>query len=114
MDHIVLRGDSIFENASYVPGKPAVIEQLRRNLPGNYEATLLAVDGDVTSDVIGQTKRLPEDMTHLVISCGGNDALQHLDILYEPVRSVAEAFWNGLHVFEQIFNMIIIKCYRMF
>ena len=90
MNHIVLLGDSIFDNASYVPGKPAVIEQLRHRLPGNCEATLLAVDGDVTSDVIGQTDRLPKDTTHLVLSCGGNDALQHLEILYDPACSVAE------------------------
>ncbi len=90
MNHIVLLGDSIFDNASYVLGKPALIEQLRHRLSGNCEATLLAVDGNITSDVVGQTKRLPKDTTHLVISCGGNDALQHLDILYEPARSVAE------------------------
>ena len=29
MRHAVLLGDSIFDNLSYVPGKPAVIEQLR-------------------------------------------------------------------------------------
>jgi hypothetical protein len=30
MKHVVLLGDSIFDNTVYVPGKPAVIEQLRR------------------------------------------------------------------------------------
>ncbi len=33
MNHIVLLGDSIFDNARYVPGGPSVIEHLRRGLP---------------------------------------------------------------------------------
>lgn len=33
MPHIVLLGDSIFDNAADVPGEPPVIEQLRARLP---------------------------------------------------------------------------------
>ena len=51
MNHAVLLGDSIFDNAAYVPGKPSVIEQLRISLPAGWKATLLAFDGDVTADV---------------------------------------------------------------
>ena len=43
MGHVVLLGDSIFDNALYVPGGPAVIDQLRRELPAGWSATLLAV-----------------------------------------------------------------------
>ena len=75
--HVILLGDSIFDNAPYVPGKPPVVEQLQSLLPGGWEATLLAVDGHVTNDVPGQLARLPEDSTHLVVSVGGNDALQN-------------------------------------
>ena len=57
MKHVVLLGDSIFDNASYVPGKQPVIDQLRGQLPTSWEATLLAVDGDVTKDVLKQTSR---------------------------------------------------------
>jgi hypothetical protein len=35
MPHIVLLGDSIFDNAAYVPGELPVIEQLRARLPEN-------------------------------------------------------------------------------
>ena len=73
MNHAVLLGDSIFDNAAYVPGKPSVIEQLRKTLPGDWKATLLAVDGDVTADVQKQIERLPDDATHLIVSSGGND-----------------------------------------
>ena len=52
MNHIVLLGDSIFDNAAYVGGGPDVIEQLKSILPRDWQATLLAVDGSVTTDVI--------------------------------------------------------------
>jgi hypothetical protein len=89
--HIVLLGDSIFDNARYVPGGPSVIEHLRRGLPGGWRATLLAVDGSVAADVSRQLSRLPADATHLVISAGGNNALDHSSlILREAASSFAE------------------------
>ncbi len=39
MSHVVLLGDSNFDNARYVPGEPAVVEQLRRSLPRGWHAT---------------------------------------------------------------------------
>ena len=90
--HAVLLGDSIFDNAGYVPGEPSVIEQIRRYLESSWQATLLAVDGDVTEDVPRQTQGLPNDATHLIMSCGGNDALRRSSILKEKASSVAEGF----------------------
>src|SRR4051812_11712792 len=66
--HIVLLGDSIFDNASYVPGGPAVVEQLRGKLQRGWRASLLAVDGAVCDSVGSQLRRLPEDATHLFVS----------------------------------------------
>ncbi|MGD9721951.1 MAG: SGNH/GDSL hydrolase family protein [Pirellulales bacterium] len=90
MSHVVLLGDSVFDNASYVPGQAPVIEQLRRALPGGWQATLLAIDGDVTTGVAEQLDDLPRDATHLVVSVGGNDALQHSFIVHEAAGSVAD------------------------
>lgn len=90
MTHVVLLGDSIFDNAAYVPGEPAVIDQLREILPHGWSATLLAVDGHVTADVAGQLDMLPADASHLVISCGGNDALGYLPLLEEKAGSFVE------------------------
>ena len=91
MGHVILLGDSIFDNAAYVPGQPPVIEQLRRSLSVGWQASLLAVDGNITSDVVDQLAKVPAEATHLFVSVGGNDALGAADILYEAVRSVAEA-----------------------
>jgi hypothetical protein len=91
MSHVVLLGDSIFDNARYVPGGPSVIEHLRRSLPSGWRATLLAVDGSVASGVARQLERLPSDATHLVVSAGGNNALDHSSlILQETAGSFAE------------------------
>lgn len=110
MNHAVLLGDSIFDNASYVPGKLPVIEQLRKSLPAGWKATLLAVDGDVTADVQNQIKRLPDDATHLIISCGGNDALRHATILYQSAGSVAEVLEDFTSIrtsFQQTYRQMI-------
>ncbi|MFF2316582.1 GDSL-type esterase/lipase family protein [Arthrobacter sp. NPDC058097] len=89
--HIVLLGDSIFDNKAYVNGGPDVVEQLRGELPPGWMATLLAVDGDVIAGVDRQLRALPDGATHLVISAGGNDALGFANLLEAPAQSVAEA-----------------------
>jgi hypothetical protein len=91
MGHVVLLGDSIFDNARYVPDRPPVIEQVRKCLPPGWCASLLAVDGHVTEDVPGQLARLPPDATHLFVSAGGNDALGESIILHEAACTVGEA-----------------------
>lgn len=75
MSHVVLLGDSIFDNARYVVPGPAVIDQLRTRLPREWSATLLARDGAVTSEVEKQLATIPDEATHLIVSVGGNDAL---------------------------------------
>src|SRR5436189_225341 len=91
MAHVVLLGDSIFDNARYVPDRPAVIDQVRQSLPRGWQATLLAVDGHITEDVANQLRGVPADATHLVVSAGGNDALGESPILGEAVCTVGEA-----------------------
>src|ERR1039458_5324380 len=91
MKHIVLLGDSIFDNAVYVNGGPDVIKQLRSILPQDWQASLLAVDGSVATDVITQIPLIPASATHLTVSAGGNDALSRADILECPVGSVGAA-----------------------
>jgi len=88
--HIVLLGDSIFDNGAYIGGAPDVARQLAERLGSNWEVTLRALDGAIVSDVARQVSALPPTATHLVLSAGGNDALGHAGILDEPARSVAE------------------------
>ena len=90
MPHVVLLGDSIFDNKAYVTGGPDVIEHLRGELPDGWEATLAAIDGATTDDMYIQYGRIPADATHLVLSIGGNDALMNVDILERRASSAAE------------------------
>lgn len=89
--HIVLLGDSSFDNAPYVADGEEVIATLRARLPAGWRATLNAVDGAVTRDVERQLRQAPQDATHLIVSVGGNDALGSAGVLQQPARSVAEA-----------------------
>lgn len=92
MTHLVLLGDSIFDNASYVGEQPEVINQLKAKLPDTWQATLKAIDGDKIDDVHAQLEQLPDDATHLILSVGGNNALSHLGILDRSVNSSAQVF----------------------
>lgn len=90
MNHLVLLGDSTFDNASYVKGGPDVIRQLQAKLPDSWNATLRAVDGSMVQDVASQLSGLPKDATHLVVSAGGNNALDNVNILGEKAQSAPE------------------------
>ena len=79
--HIALLGDSIFDNSVYTRGEPDVVTHLRSMLPGDWQASLLAVDGSVTGHLAAQLASISGDVTHLVISVGGNDVLRNFDLL---------------------------------
>ena len=91
MPHLILLGDSIFDNERYTAGGPAVIRQVRSLLPAGWQASLLAIDGSVADDVPRQAGRIPSDATHLVLSAGGNDALRESPIIETRVSSTGEA-----------------------
>lgn len=113
MRHIVLLGDSIFDNASYVQEGMAVSAHLLACLPPQDRVTLLARDGDVLDDMPAQfaaLARLPEAPTHMVVSCGGNDVLGWLGALQTPVASVLDALgllaqWQ--HTFRQRYRRML-------
>ena len=95
MKHIILAGDSIFDNSAYINNTELdVAAQVKSVMGKNDRVTLLAVDGDVTSGVKTQLERLPEDATHLIISAGGNDALGILHELTEPTNNIGEGFYK--------------------
>ena len=113
MPHVVLVGDSIFDNARYTEGGPDVVSQVRGLLPPGWEATLLAVDGATTDGVAGQLDRLPEHATHLVLSVGGNNALMHIGILATPASTMTravEALADIASDFESRYRLAIAAC----
>jgi lysophospholipase L1-like esterase len=101
--HLALLGDSIFANRAYVSG-PEVAALVRVALPGDWEVTLLAQDGAMLSDIRVQLSRLPPNVTHLVISAGGNDALRQAMRLQERVETVWEAVFRLAKAREQFWQ----------
>jgi len=92
LKHIVLLGDSIFDNSSYVNlGELDVPNQLRSLVGHNSNVTNLAVDGHLIRHVKNQLNNLPSDVTHLFVSVGGNDGLGHLSIFHTPVNTIGES-----------------------
>jgi lysophospholipase L1-like esterase len=105
--HVVLLGDSIFDNGSYTRGEPDVVTHLRSVLPAGARATLCAVDGATTAGLARQLTRVPPDATHLVVAIGGNDALGNVDLLDRRVSSTAEAltlFADRVDAFETAYQ----------
>ena len=93
MKHIILAGDSVFDNRSYVKeGEPDVRDQLADLLTDGNKATLIAEDGAICDDLPQQLDKIPKDATHLFISIGGNDVLMHIDSFAESVSNIGEAF----------------------
>lgn len=94
MAHIVLLGDSIFDNSPYVPAGMHVHAQLTSQLEPQHRVSLLARDGSTLADMMAQVARLAdlaEPADWLVVSCGGNDVLGLVGAMQAPVGSVVEA-----------------------
>lgn len=114
--HIVLLGDSIFDNKIYVPDGNSVHEHLSASLTPPDTASLIAVDGAVISSVLKQIERIPSDATHLILSVGGNDAL-HLQssVMGEISFSVHNALGKmkaAVQTFDQEYRQLIAELQR--
>src|SRR5215510_10763114 len=116
MPHVVLIGDSIFDNGAYTRGGPDVISQVRASLPDGWHGTLIAVDGSTTEEIRGQLDRVPSDATHLVLSVGGNNALMQLGILDISVSSMTmaiETLANVASAFEARYRSCVAACLKV-
>lgn len=116
MTHIALIGDSIFDNAAYTNGGPALIDHIRRLLPAHSTADLLAKDGALISDVKAQLENLRPEHTQLVLSVGGNNALLNAGVLDLQVASSGEAYFHLETVvdeFEAAYRNLIEECMQL-
>ena len=113
MPHVVLLGDSIFDNARYTLGQPEVISQVCGLLPTGWKASLLAVDGSTTADIPAQLTRLSSDASHLVLSVGGNNAIMNASILNAPVTSSSQTLTDleqASRTFEEDYRRAVAAC----
>jgi hypothetical protein len=113
MPHLVLIGDSVFDNGEYTEGGPSVIQQVSSALPPGWSASLGAIDGSTTEDIAAQLAVLPEDTNHLVLSVGGNNALLRADVLQTPVTTSGEALLllgQAANDFENTYRSMLSQC----
>jgi len=89
--NIVLLGDSTIDNGAYTDGGPAVPDHLAELLGDDGRVTMLAIDGSITEDIVGQLPQVPDDASHVLLSVGGNDAMLQVDVLSAPSSSVSES-----------------------
>lgn len=108
--HVVLIGDSTIDNAAYTDGEPDVAAHLRSVLGPAWTVTALALDGSTTATATSQIRRIPADTTAVVVSIGGNDALDHYDLLTLPVRIASqalEALRAAVDAFEERYGWLL-------
>jgi hypothetical protein len=99
--HVFMIGDSVFDNAAYVRSRePDVARQVATLLTNSNGVSSTARDGAVVADVRRQIANLPKHATHIVVSAGGNDALQASHVLDEPVSSMLDALAKLTNIAE--------------
>lgn len=85
MRELVLLGDSVLDNRTYVgAGEPDVAAQLQAELP-DWTVTMRAVDGSMVQNVFEALAADPvHRRQHVFLSVGGNDALDSIGLLGDP------------------------------
>jgi len=82
MKHIYLLGDSVIDNKVYVDLNENSVEEHLKAL-SSENIVRIALDGDTTRDVLNdQISKIDPDTTHIVLSIGGNDLLEQIEILF--------------------------------
>lgn len=104
--HIVLLGDSIFQNKKYVPKSKSVEYLLKEKL--SIPSLVLAQDNAIIYDIHNQYNTMPTDLnaksTNLYISIGGNDLLN----LYEHNNTKDSNLFNMVwELYKKTILMII-------
>lgn len=84
---LALLGDSILDNAPYTRPEPDTTAHLERLLGRGWVVRRLATDGATMDDVPGQVLALQDRAAVAVLSVGGNDAIEHVDILDQPTAN---------------------------
>src|SRR5262245_38062071 len=88
MPHLALLGDGILANGAHAGHGSDTASLLGQLLPA-WTVSLLAAEGSGMGAVAAQVQRLAAGVDLAVLSVGGNDAMQHVDILQHPTQTSA-------------------------
>ena len=103
---VALLGDSIIDNKVYVgENELSVTEHLQKINDEDYYFEMIAVDGDTTKEVIdNQLEKIRANNSHIVLSIGGNDLLQKLDIMFNETSGMIASLEIASQTIEKIKN----------
>lgn len=96
MPRLLLLGDSIIDNGPYLQtGEPPVGGQVQAALP-DWIVERRALDGSVTRDALERQCAGIAAADSVVLSSGGNDALQYVELISPALTDHAEGVLNRL------------------
>lgn len=113
---VALLGDSIFDNEVYVARGESVIEQIGKINKKDWHAELLALDGAITRDVSQQCAQVDQDITHIFVSCGGNDALGYINVFEEKCSSMIQAMHRLTEIkihFQECYQDMLVSILKL-
>lgn len=95
---VILMGDSVLNNANYVPEGQSVYDYLKQQLSNVIN---LAKDGATINDLYGQLDKIPvklnNDNTYIFISAGGNDILnKRTKLTTNQIKELFDTYMNFL------------------
>lgn len=94
---MTLLGDSVLDNGRYVGTGPTVSQQVGQAL-ASWSVDLRAVDGSPAREVLERQLALPlSGRGSVVLSAGGNDALNSIHLLAETEVVSAMQVWTTAH-----------------
>ena len=95
---VILMGDSVLNNANYVPAGKSVYDSLKTKLS---KVINLAKDGATINDLYEQLDKIPVDLnntnTYIFISAGGNDILnKRSELSSTEIRRLFDSYMDFL------------------
>jgi lysophospholipase L1-like esterase len=97
-DTVILMGDSVLNNANYVPSGKSVYDRLKTKLS---KVINVSKDGATINDLYGQLDKIPVDLnnsnTYIFISAGGNDILnKRTELSSTEIRRLFDSYMEFL------------------
>lgn len=115
-DTVILMGDSVLNNANYVPAGKSVYDSLKSKLS---KVINLAKDGATISDLYGQLDKIPIDLnntnTYIFISAGGNDILNNrTELRPTDIRRLFDSYMKFLKALRTKLGSIKINILNLY
>jgi len=115
-NNIVLLGDSIINNANYVPPGKSVVDILKSKSTNVFN---FAKDGDIISDLYTQLDLVPLDLnrseTYLFISAGGNDILnKHRKLSETEVKQLFNTYMDFLNALQERLGSVKVNILNLY